>query len=257
MYKAAVQERIHPISDNSIVSENDIAHLPVPVQNYLRYTGVIGKPRVYNFWAINSGNMKQSPKSDWITVKAQQYDFFDEPARLFYIQSDLFGVPFDGLHAYTGNSATMQIKVASLLQVADAKGAKMNQSENVTIFNEMCMFAPATLIDKNIKWEALDSLTAKAWFTHNNITVSATLYFNEKGELLDFSSDDRFLSLDGKDYASYRWSTPVKDYRAFEGRKVPVYGDAIWHMPEGDYTYAKYQLENIVFNSKEFTLLAK
>lgn len=131
----------------------------------------------------------------------------------------------------------MKIKVASLLQVVDAKGEKMNQSENVTLFNDMCLLAPATLIDKNIQWETIDPLTVKARFTHNNITITALLYFNEKGELINFISDDRYLSEDGKTYTNYKWSTPVKDYKDFDGRKVMTYGEAIWHMLEGDFTY--------------------
>lgn len=252
IYKTEVQKRLIPISDVSVVSEKDIEHLPESVQKYLRYVGAVGKPKVHNFRAVASGDMKRSTKDNWMDIYSQQYNFFDNPARFFYIKSALFGIPFDGLHAYAGNSATMKIKVASLLQVVDAKGEKMNQSETVTLFNDMCLLAPATLIDKDIQWETIDPLTVKARFTHNNITITALLYFNEKGELTNFISDDRFLSADGKTYTKYKWSTPAKDYKDFDGRKVPIYGEAIWHMPEGDFTYAKFNLKEIEYNAKEY-----
>jgi hypothetical protein len=251
-FKTEVQNRLMTSSETDLVSEKDIENLPPAVQKYLEYAGAIGKPKVHNFRMIAKGSMRRSLKSKWININARQYNFYDEPSRFFYIKSKMYGIPFDGLHAYSGNSATMLIKVASLFQVVDAKGEKMNQSENVTMFNDMCLLAPATLIDKNIKWESTGPLTAKAMFTNNNITISAMLYFNEKGELINFVSDDRYLSADGKSYKNYRWSTPCKDYKNFDGRKVASFGEAIWHMPEGEYSYGKFNICEVDYNCSEY-----
>lgn len=252
IFKTEVRKRLIPILETSIVDAKDIEHLPVPVQKYLRFVGAVEKSKIHNFHAVISGGMKRTFKSNWMDIKARQYNFFDPPTRFFYIKSSLFGIPFDGLHAYAGNSATMKIKIASLLQVVDAKGEKMNQGENVTLFNDMCLLAPATLIDKKIQWETIDPLTVRGKFTNNNISITALLYFNENGELTNFISDDRYLSIDGKTYTQYRWSTPVRNYKDFNGRKVPTYGEAIWHMPKGDFTYAKFTLKEIEYNSKRF-----
>jgi len=251
-FKTEVQKRLKTSVDAGLVSDRDIEHLPSPVQKYLRYAGVVGKPRVYNFRIIASGSMRMSVKSEWISINARQYNFYDDPARFFFIKSKLYGIPFDGLHVYSGSNATMQIKVASLFQVVDAKGEKMNQSEDVTMFNDMCLLAPATLIDKKIKWESIDSLTVKAWFTYNNITVSALLYFNNKGELINFVSGDRYLSADGKTYHNYKWSTPCRDYKEYNGRKIATSGEAIWHMPEGDFSYAKFNFSEIEYNCEDY-----
>ena len=43
-------------------------------------------------------------------------------------------------------------------------------------------------------------------------------YFNVKGELINFKSDDRYWSKDGKTVRRYQWSTPVREYRDFNGR---------------------------------------
>jgi hypothetical protein len=214
--------------------------------------GAVGRPKVHNLRAVFSGDMKRTTKANWMEIRSQQYDFFDDPARFFFINSRLFGIPFDGLHIYSGNGATMQIRVASLFQVVDAKGEKMNRSETVTFFNDMCLLAPSTLIDKNIRWETVDSVSVKATFTNRENTVSATLHFNDLGELTNFISDDRFQSGDGKTYVPHRWSTPIEDYREFDGRRVGAYGEAVWHMPEGDFTYARFRLKEIDYNSDDF-----
>jgi hypothetical protein len=251
-YRSEVQKRLSPISDVSIVSEDDIRYLPDIVQRYLRYAGAVGKPKVQNFRAIFRGEIKRSAESSWMYIYAQQYDFFKDRARFFYIRGKRYGIPFDGLHIYAGNSATMEIKVASLFQVTDAKGEKMNQGETVTLFNDICFFAPAVLIEQSIQWESIDSLTVKATFTNNDITITALLYFNDKGELTNFISNDRFHTTDGKIYTSYPWSTPVREYRDFGGRKMPWYGEAIWHTPKGEYSYAKFNLAEIEYNCSEY-----
>ena len=253
-YKTEVLKRLKPLNDDvPILTMEDLDLLPAPVQKYLIYMGAVGKPKIQNVRAVFKGSMKRNKKSGWMAIKSQQYNFFEEPSRFFYIRAKMFGIPFDGLHVYAGNTATMQIKVASMFQVVDAFGEKMSHGETVTVFNDMCFFAPSTLISKNIEWETIDSLTVKAKYTNDKITVSAILKFNIKGELIDFISDDRYYCEDGKTYLSYKWSTPIMQYKDFDGRKVPTYGEAVWHIPyEGEFCYAKFDLKEIEYNCTEF-----
>ena len=251
-YKTEAEKRLKINPVTLLLGDQDIQLLPEPVKKYLHYVGAVGKPSINNFRAIYKGEFKRSPESDWMEIVSRQYDFFDDPARLFYIKSHLFGIPFDGLHLYIGKNATMQIKVASIFEVADAKGDEMNRGETVTLFNDICLLAPSALINKNIKWETVDSLTVKAEFTNKTNTISATLYFNKKGELINFISNDRYFSSDGKTYINYPWSTPIKNYKDFEGRKVATYGEAIWQTPKGEYSYARFDLHEINYNCTQF-----
>lgn len=247
-YRTDAENRIVEIRDNSTLTQADIQHLPEIVQKYLRVTGCLGKPKVKNLRARFEGSMKRNMKSGWMDIEAWQSEYFDEPARLFYIESSVFGIPFDGYHRMAGNTATMQIKVASLYQVVDASGKKMNQGETVTLFNDMCILAPSTLIDSRIHWEPLDSLSVKARFTNHGISITAVLIFNEAGELINFHSDDRYLSADGKTYQNYRWSTPCRNYKEFDGWKLASEGEAIWHTPEGEFCYGMFELQEIRYN---------
>ena len=252
-YKLEVLKRLKPLNDVPILTMEDLHPLPEPVQKYLIYVGSIGKPQIQNFRAVFNGSMKRNKKSNWMAINSQQYNFFDEPSRFFYIRAKIFGIPFDGLHVYTGNEATMLIKVASMFQVVDAKGEKMSHGETVTMLNDMCFMAPATLISEDIKWETIDSHSVKAIYTNDTITVSAILKFNQMGELIDFISEDRYYCEDGINYLSYKWSTPISNYEEMDGRKIPTYGEAIWHIPyEGEFCNAKFDLKAIEYNCSEF-----
>ncbi|MCX7921896.1 MAG: hypothetical protein N3B21_07795 [Clostridia bacterium] len=235
----------------SILREEDIRHLPQPIQKYLKYVGVIGKPEVQSMKAIVEGEMKMDPKKDWIKVKFEQYNFFDShPTRLFFMQAKMFGIPVVGLHSYTDDKANMLIKAAGLFTVLDSKGPEMRISDTTTLFNDMCFFVPATLIDKRIEWEEIDSLTVKGTLKTNQCKVSALLYFNEKGELINFISDDRYYTpMDGS-CKKARWSTPIQNYKERNGLKLPSYGEAIWHFTEGDYCYARFNdIQLIEYNT--------
>lgn len=230
-----------------ILSEDDIQHLPSIVQKYIRYTGSVGREKVYNFKAEFSGGIRSNPGEEYMQLRSVQYNFIKTLARLFYIEARKKGIPAVGIHIYQNEKAIFKIKLLSLFTVVDASGEKMDQGETVTVFNDMCFMAPATLIDNRITWESLDDLTAKAIFTNGNIKISAFLYFNEKGELVNFVSNDRYET-DGKTYQNYPWSTPVKSYIDINGYRLPSGADLIYSRPDGEFTYGQFQLKDIKYN---------
>ncbi len=146
----------------------------------------------------------------------------------------------------------MVVNLAGMIKVVDAKGPEMNLAETVTIFNDMCLVAPATLISKTIEWKRLDDFTVKARFTNGNISITATLFFNEEGELTNFISYDRFECADGKTYFNYPWSTPLSDYKDFNGIRLASKSSVIYHRPGKDFVYGRFSLKNVEYNRKSF-----
>ncbi len=235
-------------SKNELLTESDIVSLPIPIQNYIRYTGAINKPKVKNMKVVFDGEMRDRGK-DFFKFTSAQYNFFDDPTRLFFMKAKMYGAPVPGYHCYQNEHATMQIKLLGLFNVVNIKGTEMNKAETVTVFNDMCLMAPAALIDKRIEWTTIDSLSAKAIFTNGINKISATLYFNELGQLINFISDDRYAIGDMK---QYRFSTPVKDYIQIDGRNMMQYGETIWHYPDGEFVYGKFNLKSIEYNVTDY-----
>jgi len=230
----------------SLLTEADIRHLPAPVQRYLRYAGVLNKPKVHEMRVVFDGEMREKGK-DWFTFKSEQYNFFDVPTRLFFMKGNMFGVTVPGYHAYKNGVATMQIKAFGLFPIVDLKEDILNKAETVTIFNDMCLMAPATLISPAIQWDSINDRSVKAIFTVSDISISAVLYFNAQDQLVDFVSDDRYALPDKK---QYRFSTPVSAYQNFHGYNVMSYGETVWHYPDGPFMYGKFMLKDIVYNER-------
>jgi hypothetical protein len=235
------------IPKNDLLTEVDIISLPAPVQKYIRFSGSLNKPKVKNMKVVFDGEMRDKGK-DFFKFTSVQYNFFDDPTRLFFMKGKMFGITVPGYHCYQNVTATMQIKLFGIINVVNIKGEILNKAETVTVFNDMCLMAPATLIDKRIEWIAIDSLSAKAIFTNGVNKITATLYFNEQGKLVNFTSDDRSAI----DMKQYRFSTPVKDYSELNGINIWKYGEAVWHYPDGDFVYGKFYLKSIEYNVTEF-----
>jgi hypothetical protein len=231
------------------INEADLAGLPPPVQRYLRRAGVVGQPRVGHLRARMHGRIRSGPDARWMPFSAEQYNFFDgEPARLFYMTASMSGIPFQGFHRYVGRSASMQVKVAGIAPVVDASGAEMTKAETVTLLNDMCIMAPATLIDSRIEWESLDDRTVGATLANAGQSVRAELEFNDAGELTNFWSDDRQKSSpDGASMTPARWSTPIGGYRLFGPFRLASRGAGLWHESGRDYPYIELQLDEISY----------
>jgi len=251
LYEGEVSPRLEAPRREALITEQDLVGLPQTLKKYLRRVGIIGNPRVHNFRASFRGEMRRSHDSGWMKIRAEQHSFFGpRPARLFHVKGALLGIPFEGLHRFIGPAATMQVRVASLFEVVDARGSEMDQGETVTFFNDLCLLAPAALLDADLTWEEEAGLL-KGTLRHQGHCVSALLSFDEEGDLLDFISEDRFQSSDGKHYQRFPWSTPVRDYRDLDGLHLPAKADAIWHESDGPFPYARFEVEAITYNVQD------
>jgi len=244
-YQKDVKENLQRtnMTKTDFLTEADLLPLPKPVQRYLKYSGVLNKPKVKNMRIVFEGQMREKGK-DFFPFTCEQYNFFDEPTRLFFMKGKIKGFTFSGYHKYSKAIAMMDIRLFGFFSVVKIDGKDMDKAETVTLFNDMCLMAPATLIDKRIIWEAVDSNSAKGTFTNQAITISAILYFNEKGQLINFISNDR-------DVNHYPFSTPVRNYKKTNGINIMTYGETIWHYPDGKFTYGKFNLKEIEYNVSE------
>lgn len=251
-YQKEVRLGLNQNSDyqTSLLTEADLVNLPEAVRNYIRYTGSVGKPKVENFKIEFTGNIRKNEQSAWMPFSSEQYNFMESSKRMFFMKAIMKGLPVAGFHYFKNGDAFMDIRLLSLFKVQYQAGKEMGIAETVTFFNDMCCMAPATLIDKRIKWLASDSSKVQAEFTNNGISISAWLYFNKKGELINFVSDDRFAVGENGSMKQIRWSTPLKEYREVDGHKLACYADLVYSYPEGDLCYGTFSLRHIKYNSQ-------
>jgi hypothetical protein len=233
-----------------LITEADLAPLPAPVRRYLRVTGLVGQPRTSSFRLRFKGRIRATPADPWMPFTAVQQSGAEPPTRLFLMDATMKGLPVQAYHRYAADGAFFRVRVAGFYNMADLAGPALDRAETVTVLNDMCLLAPGMLLSPRLRWESVDDTRARVHFTVGVNTVAATLHFDASGYLTNFTSDDRTrVSRDGKTLAPLRFSTPVRDYRAFGPAKVMSYGEAHWHapLPEGEFAYGEFELIEIVW----------
>lgn len=231
-----------PMAEMPVLTKQDLAPLPNTVRRYIALTGSVGRPIVTEIVMHFDAAMYDAPSEPGMTGPVLQYERFDAPHRLFFMNTKMKGLPVAVLHDFNRDQATMRVRLAGLANVVNISGPELTRTETVTILNDIAFFAPSRLTDPRLEWTAIDDTRARVDFTLGTNTVSAELIFNEAGELVDFVSGDRgMLEKDGS-LTIARWTTPLGDYREFDGWRLASEGDAIWHLPEGPFTYGHLRL---------------
>lgn len=241
------------------LTEADLAPLPAPVQRWLRTAGVLGQPPVRAVRVSFDATLHRAPGDGGMSGPATQIDILAPvPRRLFHMRTHMFGLPVQVLHDYRGDQpgreATMRVRLAGLLNVADFSGPLLSATETVTLLNDLCAYAPSALADpawrSAFRWQPVDDGQARVTFTQGPQTVSALLTVDPAGHLIDFRSEDRGDIKANDHVERMPWTTPLSDFRRLDdsGRTVPGRGDAIWHRADGPFVYGRFAVTDVAYD---------
>lgn len=217
--------------------QEDIIGLPMPVQKYFEYCGYIGMPKMQTMKVVYKDvKFKFGKGKPILIIDYVQFNIVDKPARIAYIDSSMYGIPFEGLDSYTAGKGTMKGVLAKLFTLFNQTGETMDKASLVTFLSE-CLIIPNAAIQEYITWEEIDSLHALATISYYGRTASGIFAFNEKGEMCSFTTNDReAISIDGKS-ETVKWSVVFSEYVETNGIKKPTTFQAIWHYEDGDLLY--------------------
>ena len=250
-YRRRASDVLATSRTGELVTEADLAKLPAPVAAYVRRAGAVGEPHVTTLHARFHGRIRGGPTKPWMTFTGEQVNSYGhQPSRLFLMDAEMFGLPIEVLHVFEAGAATMRVRACSLFTMVDASGPEMDRAETVTIFNDLCILAPAALVDAPVTWHVLDDHHVRATYTYDVNAIVAELTFSDDDELIDFYSDDRTaVSTDGKTFTPQRWSTPLSGYSDVGSSHLGTNGEGHWHAPDGEFAYLEFKLDRIVYNA--------
>lgn len=139
--------------DDSPVTEEEIADLDEPVQRYLRFMGVVGRPRVWSFEGRFAGRFRQRVDGPWMDAVAFQYNTRLDVARIFTMRLRAAKVvPMIGHDTYVRGSGRMLGKVFGLFTVADGSGKEFDIGELTTYLNDAILLAPSMVLGPDTSW---------------------------------------------------------------------------------------------------------
>jgi hypothetical protein len=236
--------------DNTIITKDMLNGLPLPVQNWLLNSGIVGRPTVHTLRLRQRGLMRSKPEQkNWSSMQAEQYFTVDEPS--FIWKANMAMIPMISITArdkYVQGKGEMNIKVLSLIPIANSSGYKVDQGTLQRYLAEICWF-PSAALSPYINWEHIDAGSAKATLTYKGVSGSMLFHFNENGSITSCSAN-RYMST-GNDISLEKWEVRSTEHRIMDGIRIPVKSEATWKLKGGDFTWAKLEITEIEYNSKE------
>jgi hypothetical protein len=230
-----------------LVTAEMLQNLPEPVQRYLDYTGVVGKPWVDSGHLKQTGRFRQGLERPWMPMTAEQSYTTNPPGFVWNARFKMAGLPLlRARDKYEGGHGHMFGKLAGLFTVFDMRGEELDQGTMLRYLSEMIWF-PSAFLGDNISWKSVDDHTAQVTFSDHGKSVSGLMHFDDKGKLTNFTAE-RYREIDGE-FSLDPWSTPIEQYGELAGLKLPVYGQAMWNLPAGDLVYVELQITELQYNS--------
>ena len=235
------------------VTGRDLGALPEPVQRYMRFMDVTGRPRDWSFCLGFQGRFRRRVNEPWMKCEAWQYNSAIAVARVMHLRIRICGlVPVIGRDTYLNGHGRMLIKVLDRFVVGDGSGMEYDVGELVTYLDDAVLMAPSMLLVPAVSWLPVDPDSFDVTLTDRGRTVTARVTIDERGRPRDFSTTDRFLADPGdpRRLRRARWTTPVAEWVVVDGRPMPGSAAAVWHLPEGDFPYAELRLrtDSVAFN---------
>lgn len=223
--------------DEAPVTGDDVRGLDEPVQRYLRFLDVVGRPRVWSFRVRFAGRFRLKPGGPWMPAEAWQYNSAIDIARVFTMRIRVAGiVPMIGHDTYLRGTGRMHGKVLGLVTVADGSGTEFDIGELSTWLNDAVLLAPSMLLDGRATWTAVDDHAFEVGMSDAGNDVRATVTIDDRGAPIDFVTTDRWCALPGG-LVQARWRTPVPVWELAGGRPFPGPSQVTWDLPDGPFTY--------------------
>jgi hypothetical protein len=230
----------------TVISENMIAHLPEPVQRYMRWTGVIGQPWIRTARVRQAGRFRLGADRPWMPMKAEQFYTIDPLGMEWRARFKMFGLPLFSAHdSYRDGRGHMFGKAAGLFTLFDDQSDKLTQGTLTRYLSEMIWF-PTAYLGENVTWSAVDERSADVTLTDHDRSVSGRMFFDPLGRPTTFEAM-RYKEDHGT-YTLLPWHTPNHEWGERGGLNIPVRGEVYWVMPEGKLTYGDFSISAVAYN---------
>lgn len=230
----------------STVTEDDLIGLPVPVQRYMHYSRVVGKPWIDTVRLQYSGTFRLAMDKPWMSLDATQFYTVNPPGFLWKATFRMLGVPFMlATDTFTNGHGHMVGKLAGLYTIVEGHGKEVDQGTMARYLQEMSWF-PVAYLGDCVHWESVDAHCADVTLCVGDNSVTGRMYFDDIGRLLTFVAD-RYAG-SNNDYQLKTWSTPITEYAEINDMMIPITGFGVWQEASADFAYIHVHITDLEYN---------
>jgi hypothetical protein len=227
----------------------ELASLPAPVQRYFKAVLTDGQPIVTAVKLTQSGifNLgKTAPQ--WKPFTTVQHFASAKPGFVWDANIAMFpGVPVRVVDAFTGGEGLLRPTLLGLFNMGTIEGkGEIARGELLRHFAESVWFPTALLPSQGIVWQAVDDTSANATMTDGPISVTMLFRFDDDALITSIYVAGRATTV-GTETVLMPWECRMSNYQTRGGMRVPLTGEALYIMPEGEKPYFKGTIETVVY----------
>lgn len=241
--RSAILESLSIQSDHKIANQ-DLAHLPNPVQKWLSRSGMLGKRVISKVSLTQDLQLKLKPEQEaWYSGVATQVFTVDPPAFLWSTDIEMNAMlNVVGRDKFENGKGEMLIKLNALIPIVNAKDdPKIDEASLQRYLAEIVWF-PSAALSKYITWERVDERSALATLEFEGTKGSGVFYFTEEGDFETFTAQ-RY-----KDTERLEWTVTANQIEEHHGIRVPVDCEASWKLESGQWTWLRLKVEAIDYD---------
>ncbi len=241
-----ISKIINP-TEKYAIRKTELASLPYPVSKWLVRTGILEKSAISVVRLKQTAKMKLSKEQKhWYNAYAEQYFTIEKPAFIWKVELNMNPfIKVSGRDKFNNGKGEMLIKLFSAFKVINEKGKKIDESTMQRYLAEIVWF-PSAALNPYIKWQEIDSLSAKATMSYNGTNATGIFYFNKEGDFVKFKC---FRYKDNtSDAKKYEWIVDVVKYAEFEGVRVPASTELSWILESGVWTWLILEVSEIHYD---------
>lgn len=234
--------------ETKIVNENNIVHLPLLVQKWLKNSGIIGKEAIHTVRLNQIARIRTKPEQKkWYKAKANQLITTDPPAFIWTVKMNIKKIfSIKGRDKFVDGKGNMLMKLNSLFTLGNESGEKIDEGTIQRFLAEMVWY-PSFATSNYVRWEAIDDCSVRATMTYKGTKGNGIFYFNDQGDIEKFST----LRYKGNEEDKrYEWIVKIKKYSVFNSIKIPSHMEAIWVLDSGCWKWLDLKITEYEFGKR-------
>lgn len=219
-----------------IYTKDQILRLPAPVRRYFNVALKNAQPYISSVHIEHDGRYKSGINREWTNIEGEQHVTVDPPGFLWKGKTTLFTVK----DSYLAGRGRNSVYMLNLIKVHHGAGPVYDQGELARWLGESVWVPTNLLPGPGLQWYPIDNESARLNFTYKGILISFTVRFNEKGEITQMETY-RTMGKEGLT----NWIVRLSCYEEKNGMKIPMEYEALWKLPEGEFSYVRFRVRNI------------
>lgn len=246
----------------SVITSDAYKDAPEPVRKYLEYALGEEQPNIKCVRLKQSGYFRFLPTTPgssaspgdptaWKKLSGEAYVSVGRPGLAWSATIQLS--PFSWVRGFAGylrGRGSTHWKLCSLFSVEDIEGEKALDTVALLRFLAEAPCYPMALVPSPyLRWEAVDSKSARAIITDCGLRASAVFRFNALGQIVGMRTTDSARSTGGGKLSRDPMCAYYRHYATMGGHHrlmVPTEVEAAWELASGEYSYAEIEVKDLV-----------